>query len=167
MSTPSTETYLVQQEKAPLDFTNIYNDFLGKENKFENSPSFTETKDASIIEGLFSLRGGVILNEKWDSSYLLSGRINAISEDFVECESIIDKTNKVTQIRLYPKILFSNLPVLQIGKTVKIKINEKKGSFRIDIIDGSNTGIEQEFESMSIWDSLDNFEMDNPRDLND
>lgn len=127
----------------------------------------TESAELNIIDRIFSLKDRVILNEKWDNSYLLSGRINALSENFVSCETIIDKVHKETQIRNYPIKQFAHLPFLKVGKTVKIKINEKPGSFRIDIIDGSNTGIEKEFESMQNWDQLNDFKMDDPADLHD
>ncbi len=157
------DRYLPNQEVSPSSTSRLY-DGIGSD-KFENALS-GESTDLNILEGLYLLRSGFILNEKWENSYLLSGRINSISEDFVSCEIIIDKDNKETQIRKYPIKQLQHLPSISIGKTIKIKINEKPGSFRLDIIDGTNTGIEKEFENMSNWDELENFEMDNPADLN-
>lgn len=165
MAFDNSDTYLLSPEADPLSTLAPYDDLTGNSNKFENTSS-SESADINILEGIFSLRDGVILNERWDNSYLLSGRINAISENFVSCELIIDKANKETKIRNYPIKQLDHLPSLNIGKTIKVKINEKPGSFRVDIIDGSNTGIEKEFESMSIWEELNDFEMDNPKDLN-
>lgn len=166
MDTANIETNSFISETLPSKIDSVYDDDEKNSRTFDVKP-LIESKESVILEEIFSLRNGIILNEKWDNSYLLSARINSVSETFVCCEVIINRKDNDTQIRKYPIKQFNHLSSLKLGKTIKIKINEKPGSFRVDILDGANTGIEKEFESMVSWDKLSNFKMDKPQHLND
>lgn len=165
MDSATIDTNSLNQETLP-SLINLY-DNTGMNSETYKIKPVSESIGSPVLDEIFSLRNGIILNEKWDNSYLLSARISSISESFVCCEVIINRKDNVTQIRKYPIIQFNHLSSLRVGKTIKIKINEKPGSFRVDILDGANTGIEKEFESMISRDKLSNFKMDNPKDLND
>lgn len=142
-------------------FTEITkNDFVIPEDDYQVKSVQDQSK--IIVDRIFSQRGGLIINEKWENSYTLSGRIISTNEQFVICETILDNETKKTQVRTYPFKLFEHLPIIEKGRTVKIKINEKAGSFRYDIIDGSNMGIEKEFDEIDVWSQLEGYEMDNP-----
>ena len=164
MSSKVLDNYLMDQRDSSLTTFEGFFKPDQSENIFKD-PLTSDSALEKMTDSIFVLGNGWIINEKWENSYLLSGRISAITQDFVECETIIDKHAKKTQLRKYPINLFIHLPVQKIGSTVRIKINEKRGSFKIDVIDGSNMGIEKEFEEIANWDELNDFEMDNPSDL--
>lgn len=164
MSSKYLDNLIDEKDSSITSIENFFTKDLNEKKIFEDSLA-NDNDLEKVTKNIFSLGEGWIINEKWENCYLLSGRISAITNDFVECETIIDKNSKKTQLRKYPINLFMHLPVQKVGSTVRIKINEKKGSFKIAIIDGSNMGIEKEFEEISMWDELNDFEMDNPSDL--
>ena len=57
-------------------------------------------------------------------------------------------------------MLFEHLNIDREYYPVKLKISFKKGSIRTDIIDGKNLNIEDEFETIVLWDKLLDFPND-------
>lgn len=164
MSSKVLDNYVIEGKDLPITSINTFKKELD-EGIYKNTSWTDDSVLKKMTDEVFAVGSGWIVNEKWENSYLLSGRISAVTKDFIECETIVDKNAKKTQLRKYPINLFMHLPLQKVGSTVRIKINEKKGSFKIDVIDGSNMGIEKEFEDISIWNELEGFEMDNPADL--
>ena len=98
--------------------------------------------DKTISEELgqfFNLKEGFIPNENWSKVQLISGRVVKVTKNDVSCECIfyVDD-HKEYQIRNFSKTLFEHIEPLKEGKLIKIKISQKAGSFRIDIIDGKD-----------------------------
>lgn len=166
MLAQNSETYSMREGDAILPTKTIEPLVVPDDSNLFERTQGDPPEGFKVIQEIFSLRDGTIRNERWVKSFLLSGIVRAISDEFVACEIISDDVNKKTVIRNYPRLQFSHLPALKIGTTVKIKINEKPGSFRTDIIDGSNMGIEREFGNLLSWNNLSDFEMDDPNDIN-
>lgn len=118
--------------------------------------------DLQLIERLISQRNAPMLNEGWAKTIFLSAKILKITNSFVVSECIISKENNYTQIREFPKLLFNHIEPISVGQFVKIKISQKPGSTRTDIIDGKGLGIDKDFEMLDAWKDLENFEMDKP-----
>lgn len=114
----------------------------------------------SFLENLFTSRE-LTLNEGWDFSEAVHGKVTAISieEIFVDC--IVDKENVIIQERIFPKILFGHLNYLDKGTLVIIKTQMKKGSFRLDIYPGDLIVKNEYFELNKELDSLKNKGLDN------
>ena len=103
---------------------------------------------------------GFVGNDGWTASILVSGKIIKHNSDSVTCECITSLLKGTTEVRDFPSILFDHLKPLLEGYPVKIKVSQKKGSIRYDVIDGKNLGIEREFSDLVNWDELNDFKMD-------
>lgn len=123
----------------------------------------TETSISKELNQIFKLKEGFIPDENWTKVQLISGRVIKLTKSEVACECIfyIDEY-KEYQIRNFSRSLFEHLEPIKEGKLLKIKISQKPGSFRIDIIDGKGLGVEKEFSEQDKWNELKNFEMDDP-----
>jgi len=99
----------------------------------------------------------VLLNENWGFPKLISGRVLKITKDAVSCECLINKEKQLTQLMSFPRILFDNILELRENSYVKVKISQKPGSIKTEIIDGKGLGIESDFYSNDIWDALEDF----------
>lgn len=121
-----------------------------------------KTSPEEIITKELFFQQNFIRNENWSKTYLLSCQILKINADFIHCECIIDNDNKITQIREFPSLLFQHIKPLQEGEFIKIKISQKPGTVRTDIIDGKGLGIKEEFEIINSWDELEDFKVDKP-----
>lgn len=124
------------------------------------SDSFSEGNDSNLGRNFLAGRRDGFINENWDKTILISGRILKVQKDsdIVHCDCIISRERSITEVRQFPKIMFDNVYPLKEGTTVCIKISTKKGSTRTDIIDGKGLGIEKEFETFDIWNELEGFE---------
>lgn len=101
-----------------------------------------------------------LTNERWTNSIFISARIIKIDKENVDCECLISKSESILEIRKFPRILFEHLNIDREYYPVKIKLSFKKGSIRTDIIDGRNLNIEDEFETIVMWDKLIDFPND-------
>lgn len=97
--------------------------------------------------------------DKWSYYELISGKIVDIIDKKVFCECMLSRDNSEFQLRKFDISLFEHLGDFGINSYVKIKISQKPGSQRIDIIDGKGLGIENEFfideDSWNIFDEID------------
>jgi hypothetical protein len=164
-------TILNQLNKSAEILESTYDDSIPKSDSISektfllrNDSAIVLLKGIGEIEATYSLterlvrqRGGAIINENWSKSQLLSARILKVTKDFISCECLISKSQKITQLREFPALLFSHITPLEENTFVKIKISQKPGSFRTDIIDGRNLGIEKDFEMIDLWKDLEDF----------
>ena len=118
-------------------------------------------EEGLLLNKIFESKG-FITNENWLTSKLISAKVIKFNKQSVICECLISKSNAEIQHREFPIVLFEHLLPLHINFPIKIKVSLKKGSSRTDIIDGRNLGIEREFNELVDWNSLNEFEMDEP-----
>lgn len=108
----------------------------------------------------FETQVGISNIENWSFQEYLSGRIINVNDKFIECECLISRDNSIFQIRSFEKSLFDNLKNAVQNSFVKIKLSQKPGSQRIDVIDGSGLGIEKDFEVKDdIWSGIKELEI--------
>jgi len=133
--------------KSPIDNSS-------KINNSEVNYDITE-----ITRRIFDQKG-FVSNDGWTASILVSGKIIKYNSDSVTCECITSLLNGATEVRDFPIILFDHLKPLSHEYPVKIKVSQKKGSIRYDVVDGKNLGIEREFSDLVNWEELNDFQLD-------
>ncbi len=149
----------VQEEISSLQRTNEKSrDFSSKSFALAEQEKFTESTFPETITNRIFRQRGFIAFENWTGSFYISSKVINVQKEFVQCECIISKESKILQVREFPILLFNHIFPLQSGTLVKIKISQKPGSTRTDIIDGKGLGIEKDFEIFNIWDQLKDFE---------
>ncbi len=126
------------------------------EKKYEKA--YAEGDSSNFGANFLGSRKNGFINESWDKTTLISGRVLKITDDLIHCDCILSLENQLSQVRAFPSFMFGNVYPLRENICVKIKTSIKAGSTRIDIIDGKNLGIEQEFESFDIWTGLEDFD---------
>lgn len=114
---------------------------------------------SSLLSNTFRQRN-VILNEKWDFSENVQGRITSVNEKEVCLDCLIDIDNRTFQHRVFPFNLFKHIKGLQKNKTVIIKTKTKAGSVRIDVFPGDGIVDVKLFNLKDKWDSLSNSGLD-------
>lgn len=112
-----------------------------------------------FLENLFKGKD-LILNEKWDISENVQGKIVAANDIFVYVDCLIDKESKKFQHRSFPISLFKNLNDLAPNKTVLIKTKMRAGSIRVDIFPGDGIVQLELFKQKENWDSLSESKLD-------
>lgn len=105
-------------------------------------------------EGNLVAQRGVILKEAWLNEFNIPSRIVAVSKDIVQCECVIDADEKVFETRAFPKVVFEHLPNLEKNRTVMVSIKSKKGSIRIDVVDGKGLVDEKLFYMDDPWTNV-------------
>ena len=98
---------------------------------------------------------GFFVREPWDMELNIQSRVIQYSNTFVSCECLIDKENKVFEVRNFPRHLFDHISGLEQKPYVLVAIKSKVGSIRIDIADGSKLVDKKFFELNDEWDNLD------------
>lgn len=104
----------------------------------------------------------VFLNEKWHKKENIQGKIVTISDAEVCVDCLIDKEERKSQIRSFPKVLFNHLDDLKVNYPVLIIIKIKAGSSRIDIHSGKGIVDLKTFDSKDHWESLRDSGLDKP-----
>jgi len=122
--------------------------------------SFFKVEDSlSFSESLFNKRD-VLLNETWDISENVQGKIVSTNNNSISVDCLVDIETQTFQYRSFPIQLFENIDDLSEGKLVLIKTKMKKGSIRIDVYPGTGIVNEKLFKIKSNWEALENSNLD-------
>lgn len=122
--------------------------------------NFTEGGLSTYIEGSdkhlgnFFGKKDVIINEKWDFTENVQGKVIHLNEEEVFVDCLIDVVNKTFQQRAFPIYLFKNIDGLASNKTVIIKTRMKTGSVRIDLYPGEGIVRLDLFKQKENWENL-------------
>lgn len=148
----SSSTYYLDKDNTSSD-DSINIDFSLKEfdNSFEDSGKFL---------GDFFRNKDVFLNEKWDVSENIQGKIVVVNEYNVHVDCLIDIESKTFQHRTFPINLFKNIDGLAQNKLVIIKTKMKAGAIRLDVYPGGGIVNDELFEQKENWDSLEGSGLD-------
>lgn len=139
--------------------------YLSNQDTFDITPNTKEAEEKQNSEveennsmSSFLENKGFIGREYWRPSINIGGKVVDITADHVFVECILDKTNKIFQIRKFNSLLFENIKNFNVGKLILIRIRAKAGSQRIDVIDanGMNMVKESDFEYIGEWEGIDN-----------
>lgn len=122
---------------------------------FENSSS-PEDVDSKEYFSEFK-KSKFKLNEQWDSIITLNAKIIDYNDDIVTCDCLIDRDLIILETRDFPINIFSHLN-LDVNKFIKIKIKEKGGSIRFDILSGEKSIDKTKFNVEEDIRSLDSFQ---------
>ncbi len=106
-----------------------------------------------LFENTFGHRD-VILNEEWEVSENVQGKLTSLTETEVYIDCLIDVENRSFQHRVFPFHLFKHINGLQENKTVIIKTKIRAGSVRVDVYPGDGIVNEKLFELKDKWESL-------------
>lgn len=100
---------------------------------------------------------GFISEESWSSTIMIGGKIMEVDENFVYVECLINKENKIFEIRKFSKQLFEDCLFSEIGNLILIRIRTKTGSQRIDILDAKGMGAvtKEDFDFIGDWEGID------------
>ena len=107
---------------------------------------------------------GFIANEHWEKTLNISSRIASFNNDYVLCECLIDKENKIFEQRSFPRYLFNHIENIKSNPYVLLSIQSKTGSTRIDVIKGNNLVDKKAFELKDEWENLDGKSFNQPLD---
>lgn len=124
----------------------------------ENSPFINSTNKPETLDGWE--KKGFLLNERWDNIFNIQSRVIQISKNEIVCECIIDPETNHFEKRIFDRILFDNLPNLEVGTFVLLSIQTKKGSSRIDIYKGDGIVDKSKFNLLEQLKSLEGFGLD-------
>jgi len=148
------------QESFKDNFISSFEDMKSlKSNISSEKFNFNFEDSTSYAKNLFKERD-VILNESWDFSENIQGKIVAKDNDTISIDCLIDIKTKSFQYRSFPIHLFNNIDNLSEGKPVIIKTKIKKGSIRIDVYPGIGIVNEKLFKIRDNWASLKNAKLD-------
>lgn len=95
--------------------------------------------------------------EKWDESFNIHAKVFSLSSDFVSCDCLIDEENNIFEKRVFPRSIFNGIFQLEAGRLIILKIRSKKGSMRMDILDGRGVVDQEKFSLETEWESLNDF----------
>lgn len=98
------------------------------------------------------------LSEEWDDFTILDAHVYSFDDKTVNCDCLIDRERDLIEKRTFPRYLFDRLSKLEIGYLVWIKIRQKPGSIRIDVVDGKGLVNKEIFAQEKIWNGLEGFE---------
>ena len=152
------------------NLTDFLKDFFS-DIEVESSKEEVKSEKSIISEPEFTIsseefsKRGFISGESWDKTINIHSRILQTTKEFVTCECIIDKENKIFQTRTFPAFLFSHIKPLRSKKLILIKIRSKAGSSRVDIYDGQKLVDPMLFDIKDNWDLLNESNLDTPLTL--
>lgn len=152
-----------QEENVVDDIANSPVDINAE--KFEphniEGSDFDEDQSA-FFEKLFSYRK-VFLNENWDRTLFIDGKINSVEDNFIKVTCLMDEEKLEFKEKIFPKLLLSHIYPLTENKFIRVKISQKMGSIRYDFFDADGFDINKKaFTADDLWEDLENFEMDEP-----
>lgn len=130
--------------------------------KFDDEPiilketelfKFSIEDSQTFSKNLFGHRD-VILNEKWDNSQTVQGKIIHITptEIFIDC--LVDIENRVFEHRSFPVGLFTHITNIKVDKPILIKTRQRPGTIRIDVFPGEGIVKMDNFDINDLWDDL-------------
>lgn len=96
----------------------------------------------------------VVLNESWDITETIQGKIVHFNEDEIFVDCLVDLEKRVFEHRVFQKDLFKNISNITADKPVLIKTRMKAGSFRIDVYPGEGIVDLNLFELNEDWEEL-------------
>lgn len=149
---------LQKEESSVLRNGDKNREIFAKSFVLSENENVTDVTSSEVITKQLFRQKGFISYESWTGSFFISSKVIKVNKDYIQCECIISKESKIIQVRQFPSLLFTHISPLHEGTFVKIKISEKPGSTRTDIIDGKGLGIEKDFEIISFWDDLKDFD---------
>ncbi len=106
-----------------------------------------------LFEEIFGKRD-VLLNEKWDVSENIQGKVVSVNKSDVYVDCLVDVELKTFQHRAFPINLFKNIRGLSKDRMVVIKTRLKAGAIRVDVYNGEGIVNGKLFEQKDRWDSL-------------
>lgn len=104
---------------------------------------------------------GFVTNESWESIEQIQAKIIQSNKEIVHCECLLDKETLFFQVRKFPISLFSHLELYN-GKPIIIKIRNKAGASRMDILEGKGIVNTDLFDLNDSWEELRDSELDAP-----
>lgn len=100
---------------------------------------------------------GFLSAEQWNEPINIQSQVIKIDKKTVTCNCAIDLSQNIFQTRIFPTLLFEHIEKIKPGDVVLVVIKEKKGSSRIDIIDGKYGVVDTSiFEKKNRWEKLKN-----------
>lgn len=115
----------------------------------------------SLFEKTF--QKSTFLNEKWDERLFIDGQVNKVTDNIILVNCLVDEENQIFKEKVFPKQLTNHIQDLNEKTFLRVKISFKSGSMRYDIYDAEGFNIDKEiFEADNLWDSLEDFEFDEP-----
>lgn len=117
----------------------------------EFSPSIENS--GKFFNEIFGERD-VILEEKWDVSENIQGKVVSVNESDVYVDCLLDVELKTFQHRAFPINLFKHINDLSQNKMVIIKTRSKVGAIRVDVYNGNGIVNKKLFSQKDQWDSL-------------
>jgi len=133
-----------------------------KQTNLKNTTDFSDSKN-SIIAEYFKTKG-FIGNECWEKTLNISSRIASFNNDYVLCECLIDKENKIFEKRSFPRYLFNHIEDIKNNPYVILSIQSKIGSTRIDVIKGANLVDKKLFDLKDEWAKFEGSDFNQPLD---
>jgi hypothetical protein len=135
-----------------------------KKENIKNNTDFTSDEyNSNFINELFKTRG-FIANEFWSTTINVNSKIIKTDNDFVICECLIDKENKIFEKRSFPRYLFNHIENVKTNPYVILSIKSKIGSTRIDVLNGSNLVDKNAFDLNDEWNKLEGYDFNQPLD---
>jgi hypothetical protein len=125
----------------------------------ENIDSIYSDDSKKLLENIFTSRS-VVLNESWEFSENVQGKIVHcdVNEVYVDC--LIDKSKAIFEHRSFPRYLFEHLNEVKSEIPVYIKTKGKRGSVRIDIYPGTGLVDLGLFKQKDKWSEIENQGLD-------
>jgi hypothetical protein len=95
--------------------------------------------------------------ENWTKHINLHAKVYKVTKTEVYCDCIIDRENQIFEKRIFPLFLFEGIENVRENTLVYLKIRQKQGAMRIDVIDGRGIVSPSEFSLEDKWNSLKGF----------
>lgn len=120
----------------------------------ETNELFIGRDEVFVSKGI---RVGYISTEKWTKHINLHARVYKTTRNEVYCDCITDRENQIFEKRVFPIFLFEGIEGLKENALVYIKIRQKQGAMRIDVVDGRGLVSPDEFSLKEKWNTLNGF----------
>lgn len=95
----------------------------------------------------------------WKLNEVYSGKILDFDTTSVKVEILIDKEEKLYQVRYFSRIIFQECDFLDHGNFIQVKIYNKPKETKITIEDGRNIVPKSDFPKENILDEIKDFKM--------
>jgi len=146
--------YIVEQDAIATS------KFQEEREDIKSTTNVSEVENQLITE-IFKLKG-FIVNEYWEKTININSRITKYNEDYIICECLVDKENRIFEQRSFPRYLFNHIENLKSNPYVVLSIQSKVGSTRINVLKGANIVDKKAFEIESEWEKLEGQDFNQP-----